>query len=479
MTSASGPNSDAVQQQLYRYAQDLQELMEQQSALQQRYKVMLQTMGPGEECADLLLNTLLPSFDFYIVTNGQGVMLHASRLAERLLSATLQTYIGKPLVDVVAAEGVPVVQLLLDGFSQGNSDQGIFQRTLTLKGASRSDCNPMHEAFVMQVIKREKFEIYWLLVDAGKESVLDASTRILCGADGDDGLMITDHAGSIREVNRAFTRICGYEASEVIGQNARVLSSGLQGADFYRGFWSQLVEKGSWTGELFNRRKNGHIYFEWMSIRAVMNDRSEAVAYWAAFSDMSTRMSEHRELSQLAFHDPLTGLPNRRLLETRLTQAVSDAIETNTSFCLLLIDLNKFKCINDDYGHEVGDLVLQTTSSRLQSVVRRGDTVARIGGDEFVVVLPNVATRADAEAIADTISFSLELPLTEAGHKWNIGASIGGACFPMDGSDISSLLKHADAAMYGAKRFGIPVSFYESGVPADAPVLARNASDQP
>lgn len=469
---------ETLQQQLFRYAQDLQDLMAQQSALQQRYKVVLQALVPAKESEDLLLSTLLPSMDMYIVTDGQGVMRYASPMVEQMFFSSVQTCVGKPLADVVAADDAPAIQTLLDGFSQTNSVQGIGQRTFAFKGTAQAGRNQSYETYVMQVTHRGRMEIYWLLVNRVIRNDCERANHQLFLADCVDGLMITDHAGDILEVNRAFTRISGYEASEVLGNNPRMLTSGLQGADFYQDFWSRLLDTGRWTGELFNRRKNGHLYFEWMSIRAVTNERAETVAYWAAFSDMSTGMGDRHELTQLAYHDSLTGLPNRRLLETRLAEVMSEATEKGTEFYILVLDLNRFKLVNDRYGHDVGDQLLRETSSRLLSVVRRGDTVARIGGDEFVIVLHHVAARVHAEAIADAIGLALAVPFKD-GCEWSFGASIGGACFPQDGSDTATLLKRADAAMYGAKRFGLPVCFYDSGEVCDAPILESMGNHQP
>jgi diguanylate cyclase (GGDEF)-like protein/PAS domain S-box-containing protein len=271
----------------------------------------------------------------------------------------------------------------------------------------------------------------------------------------DEAVVVTNTDNMIISVNPAFTVITGYEASEVVGKNPRLLSSGAHTKSFYRQMWEQLGAVGSWHGEIRNQRKSGELYTEWLSIKQVRNEDGRTTHYVGVSSDISERKADQERLQQLAHFDVLTGLPNRTLFSDRLHQALARARRDSVRMALMFIDLDKFKPVNDTLGHHVGDLLLKEVANRLLACVRReSDTVGRIGGDEFVVMLSEIQVPQDAQTIAQSILHTLRQTFQVAGHMIEISSSIGIAIFPEHGEDESTLLKSADTAMYLAKDGG-------------------------
>ncbi|MCL4316357.1 MAG: diguanylate cyclase, partial [Gammaproteobacteria bacterium] len=201
-----------------------------------------------------------------------------------------------------------------------------------------------------------------------------------------NGIIITDTRNNILSVNRAFTEITGYTEDEVLGKNPHILNSGRQGPAFYQELWESLALRGRWQGEVWNRRKDGALYAEWLSISAVCNEQGDVTHHVAIFSDITERLLAADQVRRLAYHDPLTGLPNRALLYDRISQLLLQARREQHPVAVLFVDLDYFKDVNDLFGYAVGDLLLQAVAERLQNCVREADTVARLGGDEFVVV---------------------------------------------------------------------------------------------
>jgi diguanylate cyclase (GGDEF)-like protein/PAS domain S-box-containing protein len=269
-----------------------------------------------------------------------------------------------------------------------------------------------------------------------------------------EGIIITDPQARIRSVNPAFTRFTGYTADEVIGRNPSMLKSGRQGPNFYNDMWQKLVEDGQWQGEIWNRNKSGEVYPEWLSISAIKDARGVVSQYVGVFSDISSLKLVEQRLEHLATHDMLTGLPNRMLLSDRLEQAVAAARRQDSDLAVLFLDLDQFKPINDQLGHEAGDDVLQEVANRLKSCVRETDTVARMGGDEFVILLQNVSGEHDARHVAEKVISYLKQPIDITACNCSIGCSIGITLLSRDPVDISQLIAHADAAMYHVKEHG-------------------------
>ena len=269
-----------------------------------------------------------------------------------------------------------------------------------------------------------------------------------------DGIVVTDEQSLILSVNPAFTTITGYTPEEAIGRKLSLLRSDRNQPNFYREQWNVLLREGRWSGELWNRRKDGEVFCEWLSISQVQSTPGQPQRYVGVFNDITDLRRKDDHIRFLAFHDPLTGLPNRALLLDRLEHALASAQREREQVALMFIDLDRFKQINDTLGHDVGDALLVDVAARLREQLRQHDTAARMGGDEFVLLLERVTDPAALALLAERLIRVLVQPARIAGHTLQIGASIGIACFPDDGGDVVSLMKHADAAMYAAKSAG-------------------------
>jgi diguanylate cyclase (GGDEF)-like protein/PAS domain S-box-containing protein len=269
-----------------------------------------------------------------------------------------------------------------------------------------------------------------------------------------EAVMLTDAAEHIIAVNPAFTEITGYSESEVIGRTPRTLSSGRHDKSFYQRMWASLIESGRWKGELWDKRKNGQVYPQQVSISAIFDAAGLVTNYVAIFSDISERKSAEERIAHLALHDALTGLPNRALMEDRFDQALAAAQRGGHRVALLLIDLDRFKNVNDSLGHAAGDQLLQGVAKRLVANARKNDTVSRLGGDEFVVILPNISKAEDAAHAAEKILDSLAASFELCDRHIQVTPSIGVSIFPEDGVDFDNLMRNADTAMYRAKESG-------------------------
>ncbi|MFN7087207.1 MAG: putative bifunctional diguanylate cyclase/phosphodiesterase [Burkholderiales bacterium] len=269
-----------------------------------------------------------------------------------------------------------------------------------------------------------------------------------------EGIVITDAASRILMVNEAFTAVTQYAAGEVIGKNPNLLSSGRQDQPFYRAMWQSLNENGEWHGEIYNRRKNGEVYPQWLSISAVKDETGAVVNYVGIFTDLTMHKQIEQRANFLAHHDALTGLPNRALFVDRLAQALALSASAGNRTAVMFLDLDRFNMINETFGHTAGDEVLKEVALRLRDCVRPSDSVARLGGDEFTIVLPALDDPHDAARTARKILDTIARPITLAGHEFFGSASIGIALYPDDGSDVETLLRNADTALYRAMADG-------------------------
>ena len=296
--------------------------------------------------------------------------------------------------------------------------------------------------------------------DISERKRRETDLRIAATAfESQEPMMITDANGVIQRVNKAFTKCTGYTTEEAVGQTPRMFKSGRHDAVFYRAMWECIQSTGTWQGEIWDRRKNGEVYPIWLTISAVKGEDGVVTHYVGAHLDITERKAAEEKIQQLAFHDSLTRLPNRMLLLDRLQHALASNARSGRGGALLFIDLDNFKTLNDTLGHVMGDILLQQVAERLVSCVRDGDTVARFGGDEFVVMLEDLSDQIfqaaeKTEEIGEKILASLNRPYQLAAHEFRSSASIGAAVFNAGRHDAEELLQQADIAMYQAKRAG-------------------------
>ena len=307
-----------------------------------------------------------------------------------------------------------------------------------------------------------------------KQKQADAELRIAAIAfESQEGIMVCDTKGTILRVNHALTQITGYPAEDVIGKNPRLLKSGLHDATFYAAMWKSAKNTGAWHGEIWNRRKDGELYPEWLSISAVTDASGQVSNYVAAFTDITAIKKSEETIHNLVFYDPLTRLPNRRLMIERLQKAMNSSAQQLNHGAILFIDLDNFKELNDIRGHDIGDLLLIEVGNRLQLSARSIDTVACLGGDDFVVILVELSVEIDqaaiqAETIAEKFRIAISQPFDLKGVQFHNSSSIGISLFRDNEISVDDLLKHAETAMHQAKQSGRhTIRFFDPGTHAD------------
>ena len=269
-----------------------------------------------------------------------------------------------------------------------------------------------------------------------------------------DGVIVTDSAGIIVAINPAFSLITGYGDADAIGKTPKILRSGREAPAFYAKLWADLAEHGFWAGEIWNRRKDGDFYLEWLTISAVRDTNGACTHYVGVFRDITQAKESQKKLDHLAHHDSLTGLPNRALFNDRLAHAMQRSAREHQQLALLFIDLDRFKNVNDSLGHHIGDELLKQVSLALIDKVRDGDTLARLGGDEFILLLENVDGQYGSTIVAEKLMSVFEQPFIVVGHELFVTCSVGISLFPGDGVDLNMLIRNADVAMYQSKAHG-------------------------
>lgn len=326
----------------------------------------------------------------------------------------------------------------------------VFGGLVSVKGANRNKL----------LAAKHTVDMYDEMSNHSIHEKYDEELRIAAAAfETNDAIMITDSEANIIRVNKAFFDVTGYSAEEVIGKNPRIMSSGLHDKHFYSLLWKQLNQIGSWSGEIFDKRKNGEIYPKSLKITAVKNTLQETSHYVAVFSDLSDRKKNEEEIRNLAFYDTTTKLPNRHLFLECFREALSGAARMKSFGAVLFVDLDRFKVLNDTLGHDFGNLMLVEVASRLKSCIREIDTVARLGGDEFVVLIKRLGenqeeTSLKVGVLAEKIRESLSLPYDLNGHQYVSSTSIGVSLFNGSEDSVDLLVQQADMAMYQAKNSG-------------------------
>lgn len=302
-------------------------------------------------------------------------------------------------------------------------------------------------------------------IDISERKQAEIELRIAAVAfEAQEAIVITDSDNVILRVNRAFSESTGYSAEEAVGNKINLLRSGRHDAAFYDAMWETIRRTGSWQGEIWDRRKNGEIYPKWLTITAIADAAGSVTHYVGIQTDISERKAEEEQMRNLAYYDALTQLPNRRLLCERIEHGIRRAVRENRQMAVLILDLDRFKPVNDQYGHLAGDELLQQVAARLTARLREVDTVARLGGDEFTVLLESISEAGDAGSLAEAIVEALRRPFQVCGNiEVAIGASVGIALYPQHGGSYEVLMEKADAALYQAKTAGRGCYAYFSG----------------
>lgn len=312
----------------------------------------------------------------------------------------------------------------------------------TVMGATQLDGETLIQVTIHDITQQKQDELSLRLAAEVFENSLD-------------GIIITNGEGKILTVNRVFSEVTGYSREEVLGRDPSLLQSGKHDSEFYKDFWHSLATTGQWQGEIWNRRKNGEIYAEWMNLSSVKNEDGETLHYISVFSDITERKRTEDKIIHQAYHDALTNLPNRVLFKDRLEQALAFAHRIqHQNVAVLFMDLDRFKFINDTLGHDAGDQLLREVATRLHNCVRTSDTVARLGGDEFTILLPEVDHADEAILVASKVLEAMKHPFILAEQEIFVTVSIGISIYPNDGENVGTLMKNADAAMYHVKGQG-------------------------
>lgn len=445
---------NALHDQLYRYAEDLEQSITRCSALEARNKELSDTCAWLEASRHELDEMVRGSQDIHLITNTIGTILQCNPAASALASP--HRLAGENLAEWVLPEHVDNWNHLCTS-AITDSTEGHSERELHLRHASNDTFPLIVAARAFPLYRNGAIQgIHWILrnITYLRETEFDTQIATMVFKSAAEGVMITDSDGEILAVNPAFSVITGYTADEAIGRNASMLRSGVQDDAFYADFWRTLREKGKWQGEIYNRKKSGEMFPEWLTISAASDSGGKVLSYVAIFSDISRLLRAEKRLAYLAHYDMLTGLPNRHLFQDRLTQMLVNAKRASTSFTLIFIDLDDFKAVNDTQGHHTGDRVLQEAGRRIAASLREVDTVARLGGDEFVIIAPGLSGDENIGLVCSKMIEALKKPITLDGLNMQIGGSFGCAEYPRHGDDETTLLHQADSAMYRAKASG-------------------------
>jgi diguanylate cyclase (GGDEF)-like protein/PAS domain S-box-containing protein len=437
-------------------------------------------------CEESFITLINASPDFILFKDGGGRWLSANQAALQTFALSDLAWQGKTdleLADLLPLSYRPALEACV------TSDTSAWQCKISSRHFETVDLSDGSKR-IFDVVKSPLFNKDGsrnLLLIFGRDvtDLLQAmerqklSERVLDNSH--EAVLITDENNRIVSVNRAFTTVTGYTEADVVGKNPRLLASARHDQNFYRAMWHQLSVTGEWRGEIWNKKKNGDIYLEWINISAVRNREGMLVNYIANFSDLKKHNKIDENIEFLAYHDPLTRLPNRLLLHDRFQQALAVAKRENTMLAVFFIDLDKFKQINDTLGHEAGDQLLKIVGQRLGRCVREVDTVSRIGGDEFVVLLTDVQTENILSYIAEKILEEMSAPIDVGKMSVASSLSIGISVYPHDGQDLDTLLNMADVSMYRAKNCGRNAYRFFSNKTASeisqpTPASANNAS---
>jgi diguanylate cyclase (GGDEF)-like protein/PAS domain S-box-containing protein len=419
------------------------------TTLAYRQRDLARRVQASEQRVRRILETTQEGF---IMLDRDGVLVEANPAFARMMGATAEHLVGHPLLDFT--RGHHQQQLVDELRRHHRGEQSRYEIELTRPDGTDLPCKisatPILDdqggvsggfALVSDLSSRKRHEAYVRQVLAMFENTAD-------------GVLMTDARGNIVSVNPAFTKITGYSEVEALGKNPRFLQSERHDQAFYQQLWAQASSINHWQGEIWNRRKNGEVYPEWLTISVVKDEAGQVQSYVGVFSDISHIKRSEEKLERMAHYDPLTDLPNRALLGAHLAHALDRAARKREKLAVMVLDLDGFKNVNDSLGHPAGDLLLQKIAGRLQESLRQEDTVARMGGDEFAIIVESLGPGADPGKIAEKMIQVVSAPVDLQGHGALVTASVGIALYPDDGPDATALLKAADTAMYASKQAG-------------------------
>ena len=399
------------------------------------YKLLLKAIGDGVFVAQ----------DFKFVFSNDAL--------PQLLGYTLDEFVGSTFEKILSPEHL---KIWTERFSKRLEDGQEPPKQYEVKFITKLGSEIWVELRANRTIYNNRPAILGIIHDASQKKLINEELRIAHAAylNTSEAMMITDAGNFILAVNPAFSKMSGFSEEEVVGKTPKILSSGSHPIEFYKNMWQTIKRDGSWSGEIRNRRKDGRELLESLTINTILDENGNVYRYIALFSDITERKNFEALIINHANYDQLTQLPNRRLFHDRLGQALKKSKRDNDITALLLIDLDRFKEINDTQGHDVGDILLIEAAKRIKNCVREHDTVARIGGDEFTVILTNLSDISDIGRIAQAIIMCLNVPFLLNKSKSYVSASIGISLYPEDAHDAVELIKCADQAMYQAKREG-------------------------
>lgn len=401
----------------------------------------------------VLTSILRESLDMALVaTDMDGTVRYINPDAASLMGLSPIEAIGHPLIELIRQAGLDDHQILAGIEKAREGDRHLFE---VVRG--KSDTVQVLRSHIAPILDESATPLGFVqtLQDVTERKRAEEALRQAASIFENtvEGVIVANPEGNIESVNPAFTKITGYTEDEVRGKNPKLLSSGRHDAKFYRRMWQHLATDGYWQGEVLNRRKNGEIYAEWLSLSVVCEPNGNVKNYIGVFSDITSLKRSQENFEYLAHHDTLTQLPNRLLLNARMEHALIRAKRDSEKVAILMIDLDNFKPVNDTYGHLVGDGLLQAVAKRLLTIVRSEDTPARLGGDEFVVLLEAI-TEDGADEVAKKLIRGLSEPYVIEQYSISVSVSIGIALSPVQGENVQELMRQADNALYQVKTSG-------------------------
>ncbi len=438
-------------------------------------RALMQRQQAQEDEHRLMASVFQISRDAIYITDGQGKVLSVNAAFETLTGYTAQDVLGIPPL-MLFANSVP--RNMLDDVGRTVIIQGHWRGEIHCQTKTGCPYTALLTVEAVHGLDGRVHHTTCTLVDVTQERQAEQRLQLAASvfSHAREGIMITDPQGILIDVNSAFTHITGYTRDEVLGKSTRLLNSGRQGKEFYVSLWNDLKTQGHWAGEMWNRRKSGEVYAQVATISSVCDAEGHVMRYVALFSDVSQQKETELRLQHVAHFDALTGLPNRALLSDRLRQAMVQTLRRGGKLAVVFLDLDGFKAVNDTHGHNVGDKLLIALATRMKQALRDGDTLARIGGDEFVALLLDLPDHESCTPVLDRLRMAAAQPLIIEAKTLQVSGSLGVVFYPQsEPVEADQLLRQADQAMYQAKLAG-KNRFHVFDAEQDRDIRGRNAN---